>query len=119
MSKYVLLIDRSSNLLLLLAHYLRFKGLESYTAESIEEGWQLYIETKPDIIVSSIAVKSNDCGYKFLKQVRNNNPQQPFIFLSAQLNNSIHRKNAMRLGVNAYFNKPFEPDELHQTIESI
>ena len=119
MSKSVLLVDRSPNLLLLLADYLRFKGLELYTAESIEKGWQLYAETKPNLIVSGIAVKPNDCGYRFLKQVRDRNLQQPFIFLSAQLNNAINRNNAMRLGANAYFNKPFEPDELYQEIENI
>ena len=118
MSKSVLLVDRSPNLLLLLADYLRFKGLKVYTAESIEKGWQLYVETKPDLIVSGIGMKFNDCGYTLLKQVRDRNLQQPFIFLSAQLNNSINRNNAMRLGANAYFNKPFEPDELYREIES-
>lgn len=88
MSKSVLLVDRSPNLLLLLADYLRFKELELYTAESIEKGWQLYTETKPDPIVSGIAVKPNDCGYKCLKQVRDRNRQQPFFLLSAQLNKS-------------------------------
>ena len=119
MSKSVLLVDDSLNLLLLLADYLRFKGLKVYTAESIEKGWQLYTETKPDIIVSGVAIKFKDCGYTFLKQVRNHDRQQPFIFLSAQLNNLINRNNAIRLGANAYFNKPFEPDELYREIESI
>lgn len=98
---------------------MRFEGLKVYTAESVEKGWQFYVETKPDIIVLGIAMKSKDRGYAFLKQVRNHNPQQPFIFLSAQLNNSIDRKNAIRLGVNAYFDKPFEPDELYRELESI
>ena len=104
---------------LLLADYLRSKGLELYTAESIEKGWQLYVETQPDLIVSGIAIKFNNCGYTFLKQVRDRDLQQPFIVLSAQLNNSINRENAIRFGVNAYFDKPFEPDELYQKIESI
>lgn len=119
MSKSVLLVDDSPNLLLLLADYLKSKGLKAYTAESIEKGWQLYTETQPDIIVSGIAIRFNDCGYTFLKQVRDRNLQQPFIFLSAQLNNSINRNNAMRLGANAYFDKPFEPDELYREIKSI
>lgn len=119
MSKCVLLVDYSSNFLLLLADYLKSKKLKVYIAESIEKGWQLYVETQPDIIVSGIVMKSKDCGYKFLKQVRNHSLQQPFIFLSAQLNNSINRKKAMRLGANAYFDKPFEPDELYREIENI
>jgi DNA-binding response OmpR family regulator len=119
MSKSVLLVDRSLNLRLLLSDYLKSKELEVHTAESIEKGWQLYVETKPDLIVSDIAIEFKDCGYEFLKQVRDFNPQQPFIFLSSQLNNSINRKNTMRLGVNACFDKPFEPDELYREIESI
>lgn len=119
MSKSVLLVDDSLNLLLLLADYLKSKGLKLYTAESIKKGWQLYTETKPDLIVSGIAMESRGCGYTFLKQVRNHNLQQPFIFLSAQLNNPINRNNAMKLGANAYFDKPFEPDELYREIENI
>ena len=119
MSKSILVIDRSPNLLLLLADYLKSKGLKLYTAESIEKGWQLYVETKPDLVVTDIAIRFNDCGYRFLKQVRDRDLQQPIIFLSAQLNNPINRNNAMRLGVNACFDKPFEPDELYQEIESI
>ena len=119
MSKSILVIDRSPNLLLLLADYLKSKGLKLYTAESIEKGWQLYVEAKPDLIVSDIAIRFNDCGYRFLKRVRDRDLQQPIIFLSAQLNNPINRNNAMRLGVNACFDKPFEPDELYQEIESI
>ena len=119
MSKSILVIDRSPNLLLLLADYLKSKGLKLYTAESIEKGWQLYVETKPDLVVTDIAIRFNDCGYRFLKRVRDRDLQQPIIFLSAQLNNPINRNNAMRLGVNACFDKPFEPDELYQEIESI
>ncbi len=119
MSKSVLLVDYSPNLLLLLADYLESKGLEIYTAESIEKGWQLYVETQPNIIVSGIAIRFNDCGHTFLKQIRNQNLQQPIILLSAQLNNSINRNIAMRLGVNACFDKPFEPDELYRKIKSI
>lgn len=118
MSKSVLLVDCSPNLLLLLADYLRSEGLELYTAESIEKGWQLYLETKPDLVVSGITVKFEDYGYTFLKQVRNHNPRQPFILLSAQPNNSTNR-NAVKFSANAYFDKPFEPDELYREIESI
>ena len=119
MSKIILLVDRNPNLLLLLADYLRSKGLEVYTAESIEKGWQLYVETRPDTIVSGIVVKFNNCGYTFLKQVRDRDRQQPFIFLSTQLNNSVNRNKAMRLGANAYFNMPFELDELYREIENL
>ena len=119
MSKSILLVDRSPNLLLLLADYLRAKGLEVYTAESIEKGWQLYVETQPDTIVSGIVVNFNNCGYTFLKQVRDRDRQQPFIFLSTQLDNSANRNKAMKLGANAYFNMPFELDELYQEIENL
>ena len=119
MSKSVLIVDHSTNLLLLLADFLKSFGLEVYTAESIEKAWQLYVETQPDLIMSDIIIRFNDCGYTFLKQVRDRDLQQPFIFLSAQLNNSINRNNAMRLGANAYIDKPFEPDELYRKIKSI
>lgn len=118
MSKSVLLVDYNPNLLLLLADFLKSFGLKVYTAESIEKGWQVYTEAQPDLIVSDIALKSKDCGYRFLKQVRDRDLQQPFIFLSA-LNNSINRNIAMRLGANAYIDKPFEPDELYRKIKSI
>ena len=119
MSKSVLLVDRSSNFLLLLADFLKSFGIKVHTAESIEKAWLVYTNAQPDLIVSGIVIRSNDCGYTFLKQIRDRDLQQPFIFLSAQLNNSINRNIAMRLGANAYVDMPFEPDELYRVIESI
>ena len=116
--KFILLVDDDPNLLLLLADYLNFKGLQAFSAESVEEGWQSYSIIKPDVIVSGIAMQSIDCGYRLLQRVREIDLHQPFIFLSSQLNIPSKREKAMELGANAYFGKPFEPEELFMSIEN-
>ena len=117
--KFVLLVDDDPNFLLLVADYLEFKGLRSFTAESVEEGWQTYHRVKPDIIVSGIAMRSTDCGYRLFQQVRENDLHQPFIFLSGQLNIPQKREKAIEFGADAYFGKPFEPEELFIEIEKL
>lgn len=118
MNKSVLLVDRNPNFLVLLAGYLEYRGLEVYTAKSIEKGWQIYVEARPNLIML-VVIGSKDCGYTFLSRVRDRDLQQPFIVLSAQLSNLINKNNAMRFGANVYIDMPFEPDELYQKIESI
>ena len=116
--KFILLVDDDPNLLLLVADYLNFKGLQAFTVESVEEGWQSYSKIKPDVIVSGIAMQSTDCGYRLFQRVREQNLHQPFIFLSSQLNVPSKREKAIELGANAYFGKPFEPEELLMSIEN-
>ena len=117
--KFVLLVDDDPNLLLLIADYLDFKELQCFTAETQKEGWQSYCRIKPDVIVSGIAMQSIDCGYKLFQRVRDNNLHQPFIFLSSQLNNPTIREKAVELGADAYFSKPFEPEELFMAIKKL
>lgn len=114
----ILLVDDDPNLLLLIADYLDYNGLESITAESGEKGWELYCGNKPNIIVSGIAMETIDSGYQLFQRVRGNNLHQPFIFLSSQLNDSEKREQAMELGADAYIGKPFEPEELLTAIKT-
>lgn len=116
MNKSVLLVDDDPNLLLLLSDYLQYKGLECSTAESINEGLELYTKSNPDLVISGIAMQTRKCGYRFLQQIRDHNIEQPFIYLSAQLSDPVSKRYASRLGVDACVAKPFEPDELLEEV---
>jgi two-component system sensor histidine kinase/response regulator len=76
------------------------------------------LSTKPDLIVSDIAMPEMD-GYEFLEAVRKNDQWNviPFIFLTA-----FDSINAIRLGkqlgVDDYLVKPFEPEDLILAIEN-
>ena len=119
MNQSILLVDDDPNFLSLVSDYLDFKGLQVFTAESIESGWQSYSEINPDVVVSGIAMQSTDCGYRLFHRVREQNSSQPFIFLSSQLNVPSKKENAMKLNADAYFGKPFEPEELLAAIEKL
>ena len=115
----VLLVDDDLNLLLLLAEYLEYKGLETITAKSGEEGWKRYCTENPGAIVSGIAMETTDAGYSLLQRVRDLDPRQPFIFLSSQLRIPSKRARAIELGADACFMKPFEPEDLFRAIAKI
>jgi CheY-like chemotaxis protein len=117
--KLILLVDDDLNFLDLVGDYLDFKGLKIMTAESEQQGWELYCQVKPALIVSGIAMTDIDCGYKLLQRVRENDCHQPFIFLSTQMNIPSKRKRAVELGADACFGKPFEPESLFSAIQRL
>jgi CheY-like chemotaxis protein len=117
--KLILLVDDDATFLYLVGDYLEDKGLQVISASSEQQGWELYCTNKPALIVSGIAMTSIDCGFRLIQRVRENNPHQPFIFLSGQMSVPGKREKAVELGADACFGKPFEPSELLSAIAQL
>lgn len=95
-----------------IADILRDEGFEVFTGENGKEGFEKFVQHKPDLVISDIMMPEVD-GYAFLKMVRENknirNNNVPFIFLSAlgQKDNIIKGVN---LSANDYLIKPIDFD---------
>lgn len=81
-----------------------------------EEGVQMALQCKPDLILCDVMMPKLD-GYGVLKALRQHpaTADTPFIFLSAKADQA-DRREGIGLGANAYITKPFEVDELLNTI---
>ena len=119
MSKRLLIVDDDPNLLRAVAACLRGEGYEVDTARNGAEALIDIAQRLPDLIVSDIRMPRMD-GYTLARQLRSNQRTDliPVIFLTAK-DESSDRVAGIRLGVDAYLTKPFEPDELIAVIGNI
>lgn len=119
MSKRLLIIDDEPNLLRALEAYLSAEGFEVTTARSGAEALVKLAQTVPDLIISDIRMPGMS-GYELVRQLRES-PRTvlvPIIFLTAK-GETEDRIEGFRAGVDAYFTKPFVPDELLAVIKGI
>lgn len=93
-----------------IADILRDEGFEVFEAGNGKQGFDVFLKTKPDIIVSDIMMPELD-GYGLLKLIRESknvrNNTVPFIFLTAlgQKDNVIK---GVELSANDYLVKPID-----------
>lgn len=96
-----------------MAEILRDEGFEVFEANNGKEGFDSFMQHKPDIIVSDIMMPELD-GYGFLKLVRDSRDKHnavPFIFLSA-LGQKDNILKGVDLLANDYLVKPIDFDLL-------
>ena len=119
MSKRLLIVDDEANLLRALEAYLGAEGFEVTTARSGAEALVKLAQALPDLIISDIRMPGMS-GYELARQLRDSSRTAlvPIIFLTAK-GESSDRIEGFRAGVDAYFTKPFIPDELLAVINNI
>src|SRR4051812_3852645 len=116
----VLVVEDDIHLLEGIRDILELDGYSVLTAENGSNGIEVLNNqsSPPDLIVSDIMMPKMD-GIQFLKEVRKENRwfSIPFIFLTAKGERAdVHR--GMRLGVDDYVIKPYDPSDLLVKIES-
>lgn len=116
----VLVVEDDVHLLKGIQDILELDGYSVWTADNGVQGLAVLNEqpAPPDLIVSDIMMPRMD-GIQFLKEVRREMRwfSIPFIFLTAKGEKSdVHR--GMRLGVDDYVIKPYDPADLLVKIES-
>lgn len=119
MSKRLLVIDDEPNLLRAVEACLRAEGFDVSTARNGAEALVNIAKSVPDLIVSDIRMPGMS-GYELAQHLRNS-PRTalvPVVFLTAK-GDTVDRVEGFRAGVDAYFTKPFVPDELVAAIKSI
>ncbi|MEZ4669380.1 MAG: response regulator [Anaerolineae bacterium] len=116
----VLVVEDDVHLLEGIRDILELDGYAVLTAENGSDGINVLQQQPipPDLIVSDIMMPKMD-GIEFLKEVRKENRWFgiPFIYLTAKGERAdVHR--GMRLGVDDYVIKPYDPTDLLVKIES-
>src|ERR1043165_7529153 len=119
MSKRLLIVDDEPNLLRALAAFISAERFEVTTARSGPDAMIKLAQAVPDLIISDIRMPGMS-GYELARQLRDASRTAlvPIVFLTAK-GESDERIEGVRGGVDAYFTKPFIPDELLAVINNI
>ncbi len=116
--KCVLVIEDNREILENTIEILELEGYSTLSASNGLEGIQQAQQHIPDIILCDIMMPEAD-GYEVLRTLKSN-PETaniPFIYLTA----SVERKEVQAgfdMGAKGYIRKPFDSEELFNTIES-
>jgi DNA-binding NarL/FixJ family response regulator len=119
MPKRLLIVDDEANLLRALEAFLSAERFEVTTARSGRDAMVKLAQAVPDLIISDIRMPGMS-GYELARQLRDSSRTAlvPIVFLTAK-GESEDRIEGFRAGVDAYFTKPFVPDELLALINNI
>ncbi len=92
------------------------EGFETYMAKNGEEGTNLVRKILPDLIICDVMMIGKD-GFEVLKELQHEEATKriPFIFLTAKVEKEDIRT-GMRLGADDYLLKPFNSQELLNSI---
>jgi len=90
---------------------------EVITAKNGEEGYKLYKEKKPDIIITDIMMPVMS-GIDMAKKIREDNKYIPIVITSSS-NNNRHLTKTVDIGIHGYMAKPINFNELLDLISNI
>jgi len=113
----ILVIDDESDLREEIREILTIEGYKVILAKNGNEGLDLALSHRPDLILCDIMMPGMD-GNKLLEKLRSdsNASLTQFVFITALADKEDIRK-GMKLGADDYLTKPFTRDELLKTIQ--
>ena len=113
----ILIVEDEKKLASLLKESILDTFFKVIIAKDGDEGLKKYHSFKPDIIITDIMMPFCD-GLEMTQKIKELDENIPIIVLSAHSDKEKLLK-AIDLGINKYFIKPFEPDELISYINKI
>ncbi len=114
----VLVVDDNEDNLLLISFILEESAMQVMTATSASEAFNLFLQTKPDILVCDIAMPSED-GYWLIRKIRNLEPCQGGLIPAIALTASAREEDrilCMNAGFQVHIAKPIEPTKLVEIV---
>jgi DNA-binding response OmpR family regulator len=115
----VLVADDEREVAGLVAVILSRAGVRATTAVNGTEALEVIAERSPDAAVLDIMMPDMN-GYEVVQRVRSDptTSSMPLILLSARAG-KIDRDYGLRIGADAYFRKPFDPQALVETLRTL
>ena len=109
MSKLILVVDDEAPIVDILNFNLTKSGYDVIVAYDGEEGYNLAINEKPDLILLDVMLPKMD-GFEVCKKIREKQ-QTPIIMLTAR-DEEVDKVLGLELGADDYITKPFSVREL-------
>lgn len=101
----------------LVCEYLSEKGLKTTLCHSGEEGVATFRNGRYDLCILDVRMPFKD-GFTVAKEIRDLQPDTPFIFLTAEAERA-QRIKGFYLGADDYVTKPFSMEELYLRIQVV
>ncbi len=117
MEKRILVVDDEQSILTLLKYNLEQAGFKVITAMDGEEGMNIAITEKPDLIVLDLMLPRLD-GIEVCKQLRQQRVLTPILMLTAK-DDEFDKVLGLELGADDYMTKPFSPREVVARVKAI
>lgn len=115
--KKVLVVDDESSIVTLLKYNLEEAGFEVITASDGQEGLNLAMSAKPDVIVLDWMLPYMD-GMEVCKELRIQKVKTPIIMLTAK-DAEFDKVLGLELGADDYMTKPFSPREVTARVKAM
>jgi DNA-binding response OmpR family regulator len=106
----LLLVEDELSLARIVQDSLETRGFTVHHAADGAQGWQLFCDVAPDVVVADVMMPVRD-GFDLASQIRRVNAAVPIIFLTAR-SQPADVVRGFELGGNDYLKKPFSMDEL-------
>ena len=116
MSKKILIVDDEKNIVDILKFNLKKEGFETIEAYDGEQGLELALNQKPDLILLDIMLPKMD-GFTVCRKVRQT-LSTPILMLTAK-EEEVDKVLGLELGADDYITKPFSPRELIARVKQI
>ena len=113
----ILLVEDNSDLNLTVCRHLNLNTYMAFGCTNALDAYDILYDNKIDLIISDIMMPDVD-GFEFAKNVREENPNIPIIFMSAK-DDLDSKKQGFHIGIDDYMVKPIDLDELLLRIEAI
>ncbi len=114
----ILIVDDSRTSRKILKGILENAGYEVIgEATNGQEGYERYVELKPDIVTMDITMPVLD-GIEALKKIKGEYPDAKVIMVTAA-GQKTKMVEAVQNGANEFVSKPFEPEQLKTIIEKV
>lgn len=117
MDKKILVVDDEQSIVTLLQYNLQQAGYEVVTAMDGQEGKDLAVLEKPDLIVLDLMLPKLD-GIEVCKQLRQQKVSIPILMLTAK-DDEFDKVLGLELGADDYMTKPFSPREVVARVKAI
>lgn len=119
--KKILLVDDEPDNLEFLKFVLETYGASVQTATSAPEAFKLFLQNKPDLLISDIAMPEVN-GHTLMRQIRaltrEKGARIPAIALTAYAGDT-NRQESLQAGFNLHLAKPIQADKLAQTVAEL
>ena len=119
-AKYrVLVVDDSLTMRKVLSRSLEREGFEVIVAKDGIDAMQVLLETTPDAILTDIEMPRMD-GFALARNIRDDarTANTPLIMISSRTADK-HRSLAKDIGVDAFFGKPVQDDDLIEMMKEL
>jgi len=117
--KKILIIEDNVDIAGLMRDMLVKEGFDVATCEDGYQGVQLTHKGKPDLIILDLMLPAGG-GFTVLQNIKLSMHTRsiPVVVLTAS-KDSAHKEKAMKFGVDAYLEKPYDSKQLVETIRTL